>query len=72
MADYSKKDVEQLVERLRERHEKLIEVMLGRETERLTAKGMQPGVTVSGEDIRFAVDDVATALKEIRSRLGKS
>ncbi|WP_167363151.1 hypothetical protein [Phytopseudomonas straminea] len=45
--------------------------MNGREEERLTENGLQPRITVNAEDIRFAVEDVATALKEIRSRLGK-
>jgi len=30
-----------------------------------------PALFVRAEDIRFAVDDVATALKEIKARLGK-
>ena len=37
----------------------------------LPAHGNEPDWYVSAEEIRFAVDDVATALKEIRSRLGK-
>lgn len=64
-------EVEELIERLAERHEALVKVMRGREEERLTANGLQPGIRVSAQNIRLAVDDVATALKEIRSRLGK-
>lgn len=56
--------------RLQERHEALVEIMRGREATPLTAS--QPaGLFVKAEDIRFAVDDVATALKEIKARLGK-
>lgn len=45
--------------------------MRGREATKMTATGDVPGLIVSAEDIRFAVDDVATALKEIKARLGK-
>ncbi len=45
--------------------------MRGRETTKVIASGGVPGLIVSAEDIRFAVDDVATALKEIKARLGK-
>lgn len=58
------------MQRLQERHEALVEIMRGREATRLTAKEA-PGLIVKAEDIRFAVDDVATALKEIKARLGK-
>ncbi|TGC21013.1 hypothetical protein CW310_31345 [Pseudomonas citronellolis] len=71
MGTHSQKDVEDLIERLQVRHEKLVEVMRGRETERLTGSGMQTGIAISARDIRFAVDDVVTALKEVRGRLGK-
>ena len=59
------------MQRLLERHEALVKIMHGRETTMLTASGQAPGITVKAEDIRFAVDDVATALKEIKTRLGK-
>jgi phosphoribosyl-dephospho-CoA transferase len=71
MATHSKKDVESLLQRLQERHEALVEIMRGRETKKLTVTGEVPGLLVKAEDIRFAVDDVATALKEIKARLGK-
>ena len=71
MATHSKKDVEGLLQRLQERHEVLAKIMRGRETTTLTAAGEAPGISVKAEDIRFAVDDVATALKEIKARLGK-
>jgi len=71
MATHSKKDVESLLQRLQERHEALVEIMRGRETKKLTVTGEVPGLLVEAEDIRFAVDDVATALKEIKARLGK-
>ncbi len=71
MGHHSKREVERLVGRLVERHDTLVKAMRGREEERITEGGIQPGVTVNAEDIRFAVEDVATALKEIRSRLGK-
>ncbi|MFJ7788926.1 hypothetical protein [Pseudomonas sp. NPDC096925] len=65
-------EVERLAKRLTERYEALIAVMQGRETTRpQTGGGNIEGVWIRGEDIRFAVDDVATALKEIKSRLGK-
>jgi hypothetical protein len=71
MATHSKKDVESLMQRLQSRHEALVEIMRGRETTKLGAMGEVPGLIVRAEDIRFAVDDVATALKEIKARLGK-
>ncbi|MRJ36253.1 hypothetical protein [Pseudomonas haemolytica] len=71
MAVHSKKEVEELVHRFAERYEALLEIMRGKETEKLTASGIIPGLSVKAADIRFAVDDVATALKEIKSRLGK-
>ncbi|MBC3258066.1 MULTISPECIES: hypothetical protein [Pseudomonas] len=71
MAVHSKKEVEELVHRFAERYEALVKVMRGKETENLTASGIVPGLSVKPADIRFAVDDVATALKEIKSRLGK-
>lgn len=60
-----------MISRLQERHEKLVSVMKGRETSALPSTGDKPEMWVNAEDIRFAVDDVTTALKEIRSRLGK-
>ncbi|MDQ7987317.1 hypothetical protein QYS36_20440 [Pseudomonas sp. G34] len=71
MGYHTRKEVERLVDRLVERHDVLVKAMNGREEERLTENGLQPRITVNAEDIRFAVEDVATALKEIRSRLGK-
>jgi hypothetical protein len=70
MATHSKKDVESLLKRLQDRYEALVEIMRGREATSLTPKET-PGLIVKAEDIRFAVDDVATALKEIKARLGK-
>ncbi len=70
-----KNEVERLARRLTERYEALIKVMEGREGTKLSASGNEvqemQGLWVRGEDIRFAVDDVSTALKEIKSRLGK-
>lgn len=71
MAIHSKKDVEGLMRRLQDRYDALAEIMQGRETTKVTAQGTVPGLSVKAEDIRFAVDDVVTALKEIKSRLGK-
>jgi len=71
MAIHSKKDVEGLMVRLQERYDALVKIMRGRETTKSTAIGEVPGLAVKAEDIRFAVDDVATALKEIKARLGK-
>ncbi|WP_321851120.1 hypothetical protein [Pseudomonas paraveronii] len=70
MGNHSKKEVERLLQRLQERHEALAKVMRGRDATKLTDRE-EPGLVVSAEDIRFAVDDVATALKEIKARLGK-
>lgn len=70
MGTHSKKEVERLLQRLQERHEALTKVMHGRDAIKLSDKEA-PGLVVSAEDIRFAVDDVATALKEIKARLGK-
>ncbi|MCT9825200.1 hypothetical protein ACM9HO_02145 [Pseudomonas sp. KHB2.9] len=70
MGTHSKKEVERLLQRLQERHEALTKVMRGRDAIKLSDKEA-PGLVVSAEDIRFAVDDVATALKEIKARLGK-
>ncbi|QPG61223.1 hypothetical protein HFV04_017030 [Pseudomonas sp. BIGb0427] len=71
MAIHSKREVGSLLRRLTERYEALLTVIEGKETEKLTATGIVPGVSVKAEDIRFAADDVATALKEIKARLGK-
>nr|WP_134617970.1 hypothetical protein [Pseudomonas aeruginosa] len=71
MGHHSEKDVQRLIERLQERHDKLVKVMTGRSTQTHTASGSFPALAVNAEDIRFAVDDLATALKEIRSRRGK-
>lgn len=71
MAIHSKKEVESLLRRLTERHEALLRVMEGKDTEKVTATGFVPGLSIKDEDIRFAVDDVSTALKEIKARLGK-
>lgn len=71
MSSHSKREVDGLLQRLQERHEALAKVMRGREIKKMTATGEVPGLIVRAEDIRFAVDDVATALKEIKSRLGK-
>lgn len=70
MGNHSKREVERLLQRLQERHEALAKVMRSRDATKLTDREA-PGLVVSAEDIRFAVDDVATALKEIKSRLGK-
>lgn len=67
-----KEEVARLAQRLTERYEALIKVMDGRDTTRPLGDGSKiEGIWVRGEDIRFAVDDVTTALKEIKSRLGK-
>lgn len=71
MSSHSKKEVDGLLQRLQERHKALAKVMQGREIKKMTVTGEVPGLIVNAEDIRFAVDDVATALKEIKSRLGK-
>ena len=70
MGNHSKREVERLLQRLQERHEALAKVMRGRDATKLTDREA-PGLVVSAKDIRFAVDDVATALKEIKARLGK-
>ncbi|MEX5628991.1 hypothetical protein [Pseudomonas marginalis] len=70
MGNHSKREVDRLLQRLQERHEALEKVMRGRDATLLTDREA-PALVVSAEDIRFAVDDVATALKEIKARLGK-
>ncbi|KJH73903.1 hypothetical protein [Pseudomonas sp. ES3-33] len=70
MGIHSKKDVEGLLQRLQERQAALVDIMRGREATTSSTKEV-PKLVVKAEDIRFAVDDVATALKEIKSRLGK-
>lgn len=60
-----------MLQRLQERHEALVKIMHGRDSRKMTSLGEVPGLAVKAEDIRFAVDDVATALKEIKARLGK-
>lgn len=71
MGNHSHREVERLVARLQERYEKLVVVMKGRESTLPLHEGRTPDLYVNSEDIRFAVDDLATALKEIRSRMGK-
>ncbi|MBH3308903.1 hypothetical protein I5P84_05470 [Pseudomonas mosselii] len=72
MAIHPKRTVEELERRLNERCESLLNVMKGfRDATHTTATGSEPGRAIKAQDIRFAVDDVSTALKEIKSQLGK-
>lgn len=71
MGIHSAKDVEELITELQTRHEKLVAVMRGKPSSMMAAGGQVPGLYVKAEAIRYATDDVATSLREIRSRLGK-
>lgn len=72
MAIHPNRTVEELERRLNERCEALLKVMKGfREATHTTVIGSEPGRAIKSQDIRFAVDDVSTALKEIKSQLGK-
>ncbi|WP_417787511.1 hypothetical protein [Stutzerimonas xanthomarina] len=71
MGIHSPKDVEGLIAELQERHDKLVAVMRGKETTMMAIGGEKSGRHVKAEAIHFATDDVATALKRIKARLGK-
>lgn len=71
MAIHSQKDIDKLVERLQLRHDKLVAVMRGKPMEQMTNAGPKPGVVVDADDIWLAIDDVAAALKLVKTRLGK-
>lgn len=71
MGIHSTKDVEGLIAELQVRHEKLVAAMRGKPSTMMAVDGQQPGVYVKAETIRYTTDDVATSLREIKSRLGK-
>lgn len=71
MGIHSAKEVEGLIAELQARHDKLIEVMRGRETTMMSVGGEKPGRHIKSEAIHLAVDDVSTALKRIKARFGK-
>ncbi len=71
MGIHAPKDVNSLLAELQARYDRLLAVMQGKESSMMTISGEKPGLYVKPEAIRFAVDDVGTALKEIRSRMGK-
>jgi len=71
MGIHSPKDVEGLITELQERHDKLVAVMRGKETTMMSIGGAKPGRHVKAEALHFAVDDVNTALRRIKARLGK-
>jgi hypothetical protein len=68
---HAEKNIEDLIAALQVRHENLVAVMRGKPSTMMASTGQQTGIYIKAEAIRFAADDVATALKEIRSRLGK-
>lgn len=72
MGVHSKKDVEELAQQLTARYEKLLGVLQGEsKVERLLPELTASKRVIRSEEIHFAVDDLATALKRIKSRLGK-
>jgi hypothetical protein len=72
MGVHSKKDVEELAQQLTARYEKLQSVLQGdSKAERLLPELTASKRVIRSEEIHFAVDDLATALKRIKSRLGK-
>lgn len=74
MAHHPVSNVEKLENQIKERLEKLLIVMHGKE---LSEKDMAdlnysiPRRSIDNADIRTSVDDFATILKEIKSTLGK-
>jgi len=72
MGLHEKKHVDALLAELQERYEKLLTVIRGRETTMMTQLGERPAVSINEEAVHFAADDVSTALRIIKSRLGKS
>lgn len=74
MADHSVRYVEKLEKQLRERFDKLLVAVKGRETtedELRVAGFVDPHRFVIPGDVRVTVDDFATILKEIKASLGK-
>lgn len=72
MGIHSKRDVEELAQQLTVRYEKLLSVLQGvSEAERLLPEVTASKRILRSEEIHFAVDDLATALKRIKARLGK-
>ena len=74
MGTHSLALIDKLEKQLLERHEKLVAAMQGREVSKDEMRMLQhvhPQRWVNSGDVRVAVDDFATILKEIKSSLGK-
>ena len=74
MPYHSKAKTEKLHNALQERLDRLVTAMYGTDVHEEDAKrgGYHgPQVSVRSDDVRIAVDDFQTILKEIRSSLGK-
>lgn len=72
MGLHEKKHVEALLAELQERYEKLLTVVRGRETTMMTQLGERPALSINEDAVHIAADDLSTALRRIKSRLGKS
>ena len=74
MPPHSKIKIQKLQNALQERLERLLEAMQGTDlsSEEQRLRGFHgPHAIVRSDDVRIAVDDFQTILKEIRSSLGK-
>jgi hypothetical protein len=75
MSYHSVSRIEKLEQQLRDRFEKLLSVMQGRELTKaeISISNYQktPHRFITSDDIRVAVDDFATIHKEIKATLGK-
>lgn len=74
MGIHSLASIDKLEKQLQERHEKLVAAMKGLEISKDEMRMLQhtlPHRRVNAGDVRIAVDDFVTILKEIKTSLGK-
>ncbi|WP_447896445.1 hypothetical protein [Stenotrophomonas acidaminiphila] len=73
MPYHSTAKIERLEKRLQERFDHLVKVVNGSEVspKYLPSHSTGPHRSVFAEDVRIAVDDFSTILKEIKASLGK-
>jgi hypothetical protein len=74
MGTHSSSSIDRLEKQIQERYEKLVVAMQGREVSKEEMRMLQhnlPHRWVTAGDVRIAVDDFATILKEIKASLGK-
>jgi hypothetical protein len=74
MGIHSLSSIDKLEKQLQERHEKLVATMKGLEISKDEMRMLQhtlPHRRVNAADVRVALDDFATIIKEIRASLGK-